>query len=149
MSGGSYDYLYRRVEDVAEQIRAEGGCSSLGYSRPALRKAFKAHLEKVAEILRAIEWNDSGDGDSTEIEKIEALLGPNAELEVLIAEAYRAKEALDVALASKTRPGKLPSERMEEILKPKLGQQIPEGPLKCLDTAFIIVEYLDERLGRG
>jgi hypothetical protein len=49
MSGGSMDYLYSRVQG-AEFRR----------NTPE-RRAFSAHLEKVAEALRAIEWSDSGD----------------------------------------------------------------------------------------
>lgn len=149
MSGGSYDYFYIKVEEIAHRISTESCCSSIGYSRPALRKAFKEHLLKVAEILHAIEWNDSCDGDSTENEKIEALLGPNAELQVLIAEAFKAKEALDVALASKTRPGILPSERIVELINKKRGTPLPNDELSFLDQSRIIVDYLDERLGRG
>jgi hypothetical protein len=49
MSGGTMDYLYRKIQaaefpqDTPERI------------------AFAAHLHLVAEALRAIEWVDSGD----------------------------------------------------------------------------------------
>lgn len=57
------DYLYRKIEDAefVESTRA--------------RQLFRFHLKKVAAALRAIEWNDSDDGDDTEHEKIEAVLG--------------------------------------------------------------------------
>lgn len=58
MSGGSMDYLFIKVEfaDFEENN--------------ALRKQFREHLNNVAKALRAIEWNDSGDGASNEEELI-------------------------------------------------------------------------------
>jgi hypothetical protein len=96
MSGGSYDYFYQKLDHVAGQVarsRAWGDDSRL-----ALRKAFAAHLEKCAAALRAIEWNDSGDGDSTEIAKIEACIGKGAELAQLIDDARSAKSELQAAI---------------------------------------------------
>ena len=72
MSGGSYDYIYRRINDLAAMISETGGCSAASKS---LRNAFKKHLELVAKTCRAIEWNDSGDGDSEEEELIKECLG--------------------------------------------------------------------------
>lgn len=96
MSGGSYDYFYSRLEHVADQVSRSRGIDE--NTRPALRRAFAAHLCKVAEAMRSIEWNDSGDGDGREIARIEAVIGPNAELAVLIAEAKSARAELDAAL---------------------------------------------------
>jgi hypothetical protein len=65
MSGGHYNYAYRKVEQFMEdlEIRSmvfdEGIDSYVDYD---LRQRFKEHLEKVAAAMRAIEWNDSGDG---------------------------------------------------------------------------------------
>lgn len=67
MSGGSYDYAYRHVEDMADSLRAEGSC---GAAPAALRELFREHLRHVAEAMHAIEWNDSCDGDSREEELI-------------------------------------------------------------------------------
>ena len=51
MSGGSYDYAYSMVNQFASDLRL---------STP-LRKAFKKHLKRVAEAMKAVEWVDSGD----------------------------------------------------------------------------------------
>jgi hypothetical protein len=65
MSGGSMDYLYAAVEDANFEPTT------------VLRRAFKKHLHKVAKALRAIEWNDSGDGDDNEDEYIDNCLRGN------------------------------------------------------------------------
>jgi hypothetical protein len=95
VSGGSYNYFYSEVGRVAYSIRES---SIPEYTRPALRRAFKSHLLKVAEALRAIEWNDSGDGDSEECAKIEACLGPGAEIEAATATARVAMAELSAAV---------------------------------------------------
>lgn len=72
MSGGSYDYVYQKVYDFADCLRIDSrGC---GYALKELRAAFAAHCQKVAAAMRAIEWNDSGDGDDEEQDKIRACL---------------------------------------------------------------------------
>lgn len=83
MSGGSMDYLFCRVENDA----------NFKMDTP-LRRAFKAHLAKVATALHDIEWVDSGDwSPGDEVEAIEACLSPTSELEQVTKEA---KEAFDV-----------------------------------------------------
>ncbi len=72
MSGGSYNYAYHHVEEAALEITEDGCCSA---ASPELRRAFKAHLLKVAKALRAVEWNDSGDGDDEETLLILDVLG--------------------------------------------------------------------------
>lgn len=52
MSGGSMDYLCFKVQEVAADM-AESKCPS--------RRAFAAHLEKIAHALHEIEWVDSLD----------------------------------------------------------------------------------------
>lgn len=69
MSGGSLDYVYSKIEDVAEsvRVRADGN---------PLYLAFADHLKLVAVALHDIEWVTSGDssqGDDTEA--IERVLG--------------------------------------------------------------------------
>ena len=81
MSGGSMNYLYSRVEYA--EFRAG----------TTLRKAFRRHLLLVAEALRSIEWNDSGDGCSREEEHIRACLAEGAVLDAAVEEA---KEVLKV-----------------------------------------------------
>lgn len=54
MSGGSLNYVYRKVEEVADMIREEEKSTTL-------HKAFAAHLDLVAKALRSLEWEQSGD----------------------------------------------------------------------------------------
>lgn len=75
MSGGSYDYAYARLDDFAEAMRGTGGCGD-DAAPPALREAFREHLKLVARAMRAIEWNDSHDGDADESTLIRACLVP-------------------------------------------------------------------------
>jgi len=93
MSGGSYDYLYSKIRDMADDMPLHSSCDD--YVHPSLRAAFKKHLKLVADACRAIELNDSGDGDQDEIAKIEACLPRDAELRAAIEEA-------EVTLASLT-----------------------------------------------
>lgn len=78
MSGGHYDYAYSHVEYFSEKLLLEDPPPDPGWSHaelgipepdPAdsyvdyeLRKRFKEHLLDVAAAMKAIEWNDSGDG---------------------------------------------------------------------------------------
>jgi hypothetical protein len=71
MSGGSYDYICHKLDNVVDDIRDNGEC---GAASPELRKLFKEHLKLVAKTLRAIEWNDSGDGDDDEASLIRECL---------------------------------------------------------------------------
>jgi len=91
MSGGSYDYFYSKLHDMAQDIRARGGCSA---ASPAERKAFAAHLVKCAEACRAIEWNDSGDGDVREAQLIRECIAPGATLAQAISDAKDAMDSL-------------------------------------------------------
>jgi len=62
MSGGSMDYLHMKVQDAEFSEGTES------------RRMFRQHLDLVARTLRAIEWNDSGDGDDDEGILIDACL---------------------------------------------------------------------------
>lgn len=55
VSGGSWDYFYCRLEEVADRLIEEPGIE---------RKAFGRHLRKCAAALKAIEWVDSCDSSS-------------------------------------------------------------------------------------
>lgn len=103
MSGGSYDYAYRRIEDLASEIRAEGSSSC---APPHLRRAFAAHLLKVASAARAIEWNDSCDGDRDETAKILDCIGPGADLETATDAARKASAELNDAIRRAGEVGK-------------------------------------------
>lgn len=87
MSGGSMNYLSMLVE------RAEF------HRDTVLRRAFSAHLEKVAAALHAIEWVDSGDsGPGDDDKAIRACLEDGAELLQATREARRAHDELIAAL---------------------------------------------------
>lgn len=53
MSGGSYDYAYSKVEDMADSLNSK--------EHSALRRAFAKHLKLVAKAMHDIEWVDSSD----------------------------------------------------------------------------------------
>jgi hypothetical protein len=63
MSGGSMNYLYSAVGSAEFE------------ENTLLRKALRIHLIKLAEALRAVEWNDSGDGADNEDFLIAKVLG--------------------------------------------------------------------------
>lgn len=58
MSGGSMDYAYAKINAVADDIERS---IAEGRSRPQLRRRLEEHLRECADVLRAIEWADSGD----------------------------------------------------------------------------------------
>lgn len=74
MSGGSYDYAYQKIERMADELDSVGGCPSC-CAPPELRERFREHLRLVARACRAIEWNDSSDGDDDELALILECLG--------------------------------------------------------------------------
>jgi hypothetical protein len=66
MSGGSMEYLYRRIEDAEFELNTHE------------RVAFKEHLNQVAKACKAIEWVDSGDNsEGSENEFIRACINTN------------------------------------------------------------------------
>lgn len=76
MSGGSWDYVHYKFEEVAERL--------LDYRQSSSRRALGKHVELIAKALRAIEWVDSGDsGVGAEEDAIQAALGINAKQIVL------------------------------------------------------------------
>jgi hypothetical protein len=100
MSGGSYDYKYREIQDLAESI-----ANRASYNRPdeyAKRKAFALWLTKAAEVAKAIEWNDSLDSaPEDEAKAMEAFLACTPKADVvreLIEHAERVKVALDASV---------------------------------------------------
>lgn len=94
MSGGAYDYTFHKIDDLASDIREHGGCGDYSAS-PALRRAFKAHLRKVAAACHAIEWTDSGDGNDREADLIRACIGRGGELAQALEDAKAAKAELE------------------------------------------------------
>lgn len=100
MSGGSMNYLYQRVLDARFSLDTPE------------RRAFRRHLDRVAHALKSIEWNDSGDGDSREEERIRACLSPAAVLQACIEQAHGAakelREELERACAGMPRSRRPP-----------------------------------------
>lgn len=69
MSGGSHDYLYLKIEDMASRLEDD---------QRAERRAFAVLLRKVAKAAHDVEWVDSCDmAKGQEVPAImEALGGP-------------------------------------------------------------------------
>lgn len=73
MSGGSYDYAYRHIED----IQLHPSTNELAQSR---RDVLQQLLKLVAITMHTIEWIDSGDrGPGDEVASIDACLAFAAE----------------------------------------------------------------------
>ena len=84
MSGGSLDYFYSRVSDVAQQIREK--------AETPVHLGFADHLDLVAVALRDLEWVWSGDkglGDEDA-----AIMAVTSRQVVLTAASDRAEKAL-------------------------------------------------------
>ena len=76
MSGGSWEYFYYQLEEIADRLLEEGGCPH--------RIAFGNHLELCVKALHDIEWVDSGDkGSGDEIKAIRDVLGDTVDYMVL------------------------------------------------------------------
>ena len=90
MSGGSWDYLYSKVREAGER---------LAHDRDPLRRAMAPRVEALAVAMRAIEWNDSGDG-ADEDTAIRAFLGGEEPMvAVLLADLDRIKADADALIA--------------------------------------------------
>ena len=95
MSGGRYEYVYQRIDALAGEIRLVGGCHA---APPHVREALKSHLLELALALKAVEWNDSGDGDEGEEKLLRELLSPGAPLEAARQQAEEAAERLNAEI---------------------------------------------------
>lgn len=75
MSGGSYNYMYSRIDYFVEELRIKDD---------PRRAAFKRVLKLVSDAAKAVEWVDSGDygpGDDHEaIDRLLTGLGADPEL---------------------------------------------------------------------
>ena len=86
MSGGSWNYFYGQLEDVASRLQCE---------HDPIRKAFGYHLQKCAKALHDIEWVDSSDyGHGDEVMAIKAALGTDCPALVLSESRKQAEAAL-------------------------------------------------------
>ena len=80
MSGGSWDYLYSRMEDAANRLDKSGDPH---------RKALGRTMSRLATAMHAIEWVDSGDwGSPDDVVAIEKALGTEA-VPLVLAELER------------------------------------------------------------
>jgi hypothetical protein len=90
MSGGSWNYMYRTLEEVADRLMSD---------KKPLRRAFGEHVAKVANALHDVEWVDSGDSaENDELPSIKAVLGENAkalEIEIVKDDARKIIEQLE------------------------------------------------------
>lgn len=84
MSGGSMNHFSQDLEDAADRFKLS----------TMHRLAIHSHMLKLAKALKAIEWNDSGDGDDQEEELINECLAPKEVLTATISEAKRVLEEL-------------------------------------------------------
>jgi len=75
MSGGDYDYLYGRLNELADRIELRCAKEGLSPEVTALRLRYVMRLRLMSDAARAIEWVDSGDyGAGREIEPLRAAL---------------------------------------------------------------------------
>jgi len=90
VSGGSMEYLYGKVSDVARNLER---------SRDPLRRAFAKHLYDVSRALHDIEWVDSCDySPGDEGAAIRKCLQPDADLAVVVADAKECIKRLQALL---------------------------------------------------
>jgi hypothetical protein len=101
MSGGSYDYAYARVQDMAGRL--------MSANETPLRRAFGEHLRLVADAMQTVEWVDSCDfhlGD--EDEPIRKCIAPGAEAdaarEALLFAMKQAEKVLERMVRSSSPP---------------------------------------------
>jgi len=84
MSGGSWGYLYSRVEEAAHELQE---------SSDPLRAAFGQHLIKCAHALHEIEWVDSCDSSPpADTDAIREVFGDDADKVTLDVVLVRARE---------------------------------------------------------
>lgn len=79
MSGGAYDYAYSKVREFGERLTdgetQEGYKPEISSEALALRQRFAAICLLVAEAMKAVEWEDSGDSGPEDTKTaIEAVL---------------------------------------------------------------------------
>jgi len=86
VSGGSWDYVYYKFEEVARRLTE---------SREPLRRGLGKLVGEIAEALHDIEYLDSSDyGPGDDEKAIRKVLGPARALESVLAEAKEAQLAL-------------------------------------------------------
>lgn len=99
MSGGSWDYVYSRIDDIADRLL----CSSTRTSCTDERRALGRVLKLAAAAMHDIEWVDScdySDGDERE-----AIMKVVSRAEVVEAAADRLRAEIDRAQMALERLG--------------------------------------------
>lgn len=77
MSGGHYDYAYYKVLDMADTLEEdlkEKQRHPKKYNTHLRRKVI-LFLREVSDMMRALEWEDSGDGGNWESRAQDLLAG--------------------------------------------------------------------------
>ncbi len=88
MSGGSWNYAYRHLEELAESLRE---------SRQPERRALGKRMSLMAQAAHDIEWVDSGDlSPGDDLPAINTALGKHAPAEAANAAIEGARETLRV-----------------------------------------------------
>lgn len=95
MSGGSLDYAFQRVEEVASNISSRA-------TKP-LHRAFSAHLLLVAEALHDLEWvwsSDMSNGDEDEsirrvVDRVAEIKAATDSLKIAIVDAEECIKACE------------------------------------------------------
>ena len=94
MSGGSWDYCYQKIDEMADRMQNE---------KEPYRRAFGQHLRDVAKAMHDVEWVDSCDSspgdDRAAIEKV---MGKNAkalELEIVKEDARKLIKQLEALVS--------------------------------------------------
>lgn len=91
MSGGSLDYGFRRLDDLADEI-------DLRCNDP-LHRAFAKHLRLCSTAAHALEWALSGDTElGSEVAAIRAVVSPSDVLNLLIEDGRQLEAELAKAL---------------------------------------------------
>lgn len=143
MIGGSYDYLYCKVEEMADRV---------GRGNSPERQRFAEHLRRVAKAMHAIEWVDScvwAAGD--ENEAIRAVFDPSANAAVDIACAERkmldAFARADALRSAHIRVAAYGNRSGTEPTAYREAEQARLDSLRIADTWLALVEARDAKGG--
>lgn len=142
MSGGSMEYYYARMLEVADRVVDEE--DGLFEATTAQRAKFKTHLQALSKrlelaafALQAIESNDSGDGAKDEDERITRCIGeqPNLDEEMVMAGVREIASKADYMQLNL-----LPLSAMHIVGLMQLALKHPELPPTHEDFARHVVE---------
>ena len=98
MSGGSHNYGYRDLEELAASIRSRHGDDDLYHL------AFADHLDRAAKVAHDIEWADSFDISQEEaLKSVKGFVTPHRVLEIAIDKAQQLRDDLMDLIAAVKR----------------------------------------------